>query len=139
MSWLDLFIIYIACGTPFAVYRLVLSDAEPADTAARSILAALLWPYDGGKSTVKRLLHASRTLSKPRVNVIRSEIEAILANDDPHLPRFRFREDYDRYACLAAASNSRANIGSRHLLEIAGYPLTRASEECLLRISRTKV
>src|SRR4051812_26374925 len=103
MNWLDLTIIYLACGTPFAVYRIALSEFGARETAIRSARAGLLWPVVGAKTIVKRLKAASRSLSRPSLDVVRSEIEAILAADNSALNRFEFREVFDRYAGLSQA------------------------------------
>src|SRR4051794_18618769 len=110
MNLLDLLIVYLACGMPFAVYRFALSQYGARETAIISFRAGLLWPLDGGRAVVKRLRTASRSLSKPRIEAIRSEMEELLAQDNPHFARFAFREVFDRYSGLARALSSPAEL-----------------------------
>ena len=139
MNLLDFIIVYLACGTPFAVYRIVLSEESAFETAIRSVLAALLWPIDGGKAAIKRLRSASRTLAKPRLENLRAEMEQILAANIPDFRRFEFREVFDRYVGLIRASDSSSPTTFTELANISGRELTAAGAACLHRASRVRV
>ena len=139
MNWLDLIVIYLACGTPFAVYRFALSDREATETAVLSVWAALLWPLDGANAVGRRLRSASRSLGRPRLEVIRFEMEAIIAAERSDFARFEFREVFDRYAGLARASSFPANPACAALAEISGFASSGAAEACLLRTEQAKV
>ena len=139
MSWLDLLIVYFACGMPFAVYRFALSESGATATALRSAEAALLWPYDGGKAAIKRLRAASRSLSKPRVDTIRSQMERILSDDLPQFAPFEFREIFDRYAGLASALNSPISPRADSLSDAADAHSAAIRRACLSRTERAKL
>jgi hypothetical protein len=138
MTWLDLTIIYLACGAPFAVYRVALSEFAPAETAVRSVRAGLLWPIVGAKTVVKMLGQASRSLQRPSLEMIRSEMEAALLAQDGGANVFAFREIFDRYAGLAAAVNSEGAPPAAALFEVEGHPSPAIGQACLSRIRRQK-
>ncbi|MFL6375470.1 MAG: hypothetical protein ACJ73D_12440, partial [Pyrinomonadaceae bacterium] len=134
MTWLDLTIIYLACGAPFAVYRIVLSEHAPKKTAIRSTRAGLLWPFVGAKAVLKRLRSASRSLGRPKLESIRREMETALAAENPHLNTFEFREVFERYTTLATALRSRTALPATTALWNAigsGSPAT--SVACVAR------
>jgi hypothetical protein len=139
MNLLDLLIIYFACGMPFAVYRFALSECGAAETATRSLRAGLLWPLDGGKAVVKRLRTASEALSKPKIEVIRCEMEELLAHDITKFRRFEFRDVFDRYAGLIRSLHSPHSRPVDGLFRIAGAELTPAGEACLRRTSEARL
>ena len=139
MNWLDLVIIYLACGAPFAVYRIALSEYSPAETASRSVRAGLLWPAVGAKTVIKRLRAATRALSRPRIETIRLEMEAALTADQPAFPRFEFREVFDRYAGLAGAVRSRSDPSVAKVSHIDRRDTSPATEACMRRIVQAKV
>jgi hypothetical protein len=139
MNLLDLVIIYFACGMPFAVYRFALSECGAAETATRSVRAGLLWPLDGGKAVVKRLRTASGVLSKPRIEIIRCQMEELLAQDILNFRRFEFRDVFDRYHGLIGALHSPDSRPVHGLFRIAGAELTPAGEACLGRTLEAKL
>lgn len=139
MNWLDLVVIYIACGMPFAVYRFALSEREPTETAVRSLWAALLWPIDGANAVGRRLRSASRSLARPRLETIRLEIEDLIAAEQTHFARFEFREVFDRYAGLARASVAPAKPAAAALSQITGSMSPKTTEACLIRTEQAKI
>jgi hypothetical protein len=138
MNWLNLTIVYLACGMPFAVYRFVLSESGAAETAIRSIRAGILWPLDGGKATVKRLRSATRAFSKPRFELIGSEIEKLLAAERADFRPFDFREVFDRYIGLMNALRPQADPAVINLFPIMETDVSAATKACLGRSIRLK-
>lgn len=139
MNILDLVIVYLACGMPFAVYRVALSASGATETAIAGIRAGFLWPLDGGRAAVKRLRSVSRTLSRPRIEIIRSEMEELLAKEMPQFGRFQFREVFDRYSGLARALNSEPASHVRAISHLAVGQRAPAAEACLRRVSNAKI
>ena len=140
MTWLDLAIIYVACGTPFAVYRLALTEHDAKETSLRSLRAGLLWPVVGAKTIITRFYLASRGLNGSRLDTIRSEMEAILlAESSSQVYVFEFREMFDRFAGLATAANTHGPPPARALQAIAHTDSSPITEACLHRIQRGKL
>lgn len=139
MTWLDLTIIYIACGTPFAMYRIVLSEYAPPETAVRSVWAGVLWPFVGAKGVVKRLRYASRSLSRSKLETIRREIETLLAAEAPDLNVFEFRDVFDRFAGLTLIPRSMTHASAEILFQLAAGENSRTNEACLLRNQHAKI
>jgi hypothetical protein len=138
MNWLNLIIVYLAFGMPFAVYRFVLSESGAAETAIRAIRAWFLWPLEGGKATLRRLRHATRTLSKRRVELIGSEIEKLLMAETPKFLPFEFREVFDRYTGLVHAHRSEADPAVITLFSTLGSEVSTATRTCLARGIRSR-
>src|SRR5438309_5513711 len=97
MTWLDLLIVYLACGAPFAVYRIALSDGGAAETAFASFRALSIWPYLAGEAAVSGIRATSRRLQVPTLRGTRADIERILLNQGAGERIFEFREIFDRY------------------------------------------
>lgn len=139
MNWLDFVITYLACGTPFFIYRLALTECGPLETIVRSVRAELLWPLVGAKTVVCRLRIMSRSLARPNIDVIRSEMESNLISVIPDLPRFQFRSEFDRYVSLAMASNAALSPSAVEYSAAAGRKHDRTVEKCLERINRQRI
>jgi hypothetical protein len=136
---LDIVIVYLACGMPFAVYRFALSGAGATETAVTSIRAGFLWPLDGGRAVVKRLRLASEVLSRPGIETIRSEMEALFAQEIPQFAIYQFREVFERYSSLARASNSPVSSPVAASFHVSGVQLTPTAEACLRRIAQARI
>lgn len=116
MTYSDLLIIYLAIGSPTAVYYVLRSGRDLSlKTISRMIPALLLWPA----YTIWLLTH-SRTAGHPenrflsdhasldaarskRVDGIRAEMEKKIREQRPEHSLFDFREVFERYVGLTTA------------------------------------
>jgi hypothetical protein len=135
MNFIDVLIIYLACGTPFAIYRIALSEHGPRETVVRSTRAGILWPMVGAKTVLKKLRMAPRFSGQ----LLRREMEEALSAALPDLRTFKFREVFDRYSSLAIATASKVDPASVQVFDIAKVRAGAASTNCLARINGRKL
>jgi hypothetical protein len=139
VNWLDIVIIYLACGTPFAVYRVALSEYGANETLVRSLRAALLWPIVGAKTVAKRIYLASRALRRLGLEAIRVEMETLLSANVTNFEIFAFRELFERYSGLAHALDLPGEPPAAELLSVNGCGESETAKVCLVRTNQTKI
>lgn len=109
MDLLDIAIIYLACGAPFAVqYSFRLKDEAGIDKTAKCILAGLAWPLFAllyVRDTVKRLgrLTPIQSETKQLIDNIRQSLEDSVDLAGRPDAAFEFRRTVLRWAELAIA------------------------------------
>ncbi len=109
MDLLDIAIIYLACGAPFAVqYSFRLKDEAGIDKTAKCILAGLAWPLFAllyVRDTLKRLgrLTPIQSETKQLIDNIRQSLEDSVDLTGRPDAAFEFRRTVLRWAELAIA------------------------------------
>jgi len=109
MDLLDLAIIYLACGAPFAVqYSFRLKDRGPAEKSAKCILAGLAWPVFAViwlTDAFKRLFSPTpaNTETRQLIDGIRESLESSVDLSGRPDAAFEFRRTVLRWAELAVA------------------------------------
>lgn len=142
MTFFDIAIVYLACGSPFAVH----SFLHPAhDTNFHRLLsgftALLSWPV--------RLiaLIGQKFYQQPEENPasdpvekIRTDIERLFPEDPHGRSVFEWREVFDRYAGLARAVNTpRDESAPNEIFRIAGQKNDELANICLNRRNRKRL
>ena len=130
MSWLDLAVIYLACGAPFAVFRLTERTAKSRLPGLRAVSALLLWPAVLWRHV--RNAGADRQRPDNVLDLLRRRIEAELANTCDATGIFHFREVFSRYSGLVAAAASDAEPDNE-IYELSRHPSRALANVCLAR------
>jgi hypothetical protein len=139
MTFLNLLIIYLACGSPFGVYQLT-RDSGTTTSADRLLVIAsfLFWPIFLVILLYERL-SPTKVSSRDRIEKIRCEIESLAFGNGSTSSLFEFREVFYRYAGLVEASSATADSVSVELFEISQHDKSATASKCLSRRNREKV
>ena len=128
MDLLDLAIIYLACGAPFAVqYSFRSKDHGRAEKAARCVLAGLAWPiltFLYVRDAVQRLGHRTpvQCETKHLIDDIRQGLENSVDLSGRPDAAFEFRRTVLRWAELAVAVRQpTASPAAEGVWEISGH------------------
>jgi hypothetical protein len=135
MELLDALIIYAACGSPFAMYRIAVADVASPRVIAKSAVYLLLWPVSALRFVV---WHLPRVTFRRRASIreIRDSIENSIFAASSMDVKLRFRDAFDRYAAFATAGKSAGGLG---FLKLSGHPDPRLAIACLERRSRQMI
>lgn len=132
MVFIDFFIIYLACGTPFGVYYFLNHRFEKY-ALIKSISTALLWiPY-----SLHLIYEKYAGKPSPRLMEIQKYFETELPE---HISIFQFRETIERYSGLCQANaheNHRPTASETELMQISAHTGTSLGAKCLHRRNRT--
>ena len=140
---LNLIIIYMACGSPFGMYRIANVRRLPLPRFAATIGAHfILWPVFAAAILRRSLSEASaaKTDLEREIAALRSEIEAIAFAGSVTVSVFAFREVFTRYTGLTMALNNGAAAKvPPELLEIAKGAHPELARACLDRRNRGRL
>ena len=142
MTFINILIIYLACGSPFGVYQLTRVDAPRSSSELITAAAAfILWPVFLIRFVIERLSSHGFVSQKHRIEQIRAGLERSGLRDSDTASVFEFREAFYRYAGLAGAAADDKTMAdpAGELIAISGRKLDTASSNCLSRRSREKV
>lgn len=143
MGFIDLVIVYLACGAPFAVYRATGSRSVSFGSLGMDVSIGLfLWPILGIR-LLSGLDHPRkrRAKRKPDVRIerIRSQLETFALKDARPETLFRFREAFYRLAGLSTASRQRTDRKPFELFEVSRHPDASLATACLARRNARRV
>ena len=140
MTFLNLLIIYLACGSPFGVYQLTTVDGHRRRLDwVKAAVAFILWPLFLSVFVFKRLFPPPPS-TKFRIERIREELESLVFNESETASIFEFRETFYRYVGLASfVTENEAQHRAGELIAISGRRLDEASSRSLARRNRDKV
>ncbi len=146
MTILDFIVIYLACGSPFAVHRLVVKTMVPSiQLFASASLRLIVWPVFA-LWALKSIIQGTRisrdlltTDTERQLLEIRTKMEGILSTADRGGPSFEFREIFDRYTGLAGATSEHMASPAYEIYEIANHPNPEAANACLTRKNRSLI
>ncbi len=111
MTWVDLIIIYFACGAPIGVHQFTKRQGGGVLAATA---AFVVWPI-----FLSQLLSTSIPVSEiSQSDQIRSEIERRAFAGESIVSLFEFRDVFYRYSGLSIAANSQATKGHKHWGEL---------------------
>lgn len=130
MGLVEIIIIYLALGSPFAIFEAAV-PAGSARRAAAMVFAVVAWPAYAGKLVFSRSDPAAAFLTTDPLLDIREELEALLTDGEAQAV-FELREVFDRYTGLALALDASA-ARPYELLEISGHTSPAAGSRCLDR------
>lgn len=142
MGPIDFTIIYLACGSPFAVYHIT-KRTETLSLAEAGMIAAtfFLWPAFALPLALRRLFPArfgNRPSLRDRRGQIRSEIERIAFAEGPTAAVFEFREVYERFTGLFEAADL-SGAYANELFKVTGHVNRDLASRCLARRNREKL
>lgn len=139
MSLVELIIIYLACGAPFAVFRATSSDAG-ASTKWLSFATALIgWPIFAAMLLFRRVRIAT---AAPDADIerLRVQMETAAFPDREIQGVFDFRETFYRFVGLSNAVNEpESDKPATELFEIGGGGNTQTAARCLARRNRIRL
>lgn len=141
VTLLDLLIIYLACGSPFAVYCATTREAkDPLYRTWSVIVSLLIWPVFALSLLKSRIDHALSPLRTfPDLEKIRTTIEAQLFANAPSSSVFEFRDAFYRFAGLEAASCEKPSQAGFEIFKISGHPNTALASRILARNNLRKI
>jgi hypothetical protein len=135
MRFVDLIIIYLACGAPFGVYQLFVSDNS--DRSIMSTAAAiLLWPILAVKQFIG--LFDAEIVRARTLRDIRTAIEETAFGKTSAEELFDFREVFDRYTGLASAGEFE-HLSVGNLLEAVDHPSSGLAARCHARLNMRRI
>lgn len=142
MTILDFLIIYLACGSPFAVHSLVTrNEGDRRSKYMAAVANVFLWPW-----TAVRLIHVffrsldsdsdSRSIHQRDLDLarIRSSLENAAAERSDSRTVFEFRDVFQRYSGLSLGCE--VMLGTRpagEIFEITSHPDPSVASACLDR------
>ncbi len=122
MNYLDLLIIYLACGSPFGVYYYFNNRQYRSNTLIKSLTVTFVWiPYS------LKLLHTKITDklnniddsdATVRLFVLQKNFENVLPSNESEISLFEFREIIERYKELTLISLENNGTPAKHEKEI---------------------
>ena len=137
MTWLDLIVIYFACGAPVAVN---FSTRRPRPPVYRVLLSFLFWPAALAFSRPVPPSVNGTDAKHFRLENLRAELEELTFRDAPGSTLFSFRDVFYRYVSLADAASATgdANFWAEHA-RISGTPDPAIAAACHSRRARSRV
>src|SRR5688500_5235424 len=139
MSIADLLIVYLACGSPVAVYHFT---SRPQTVLSRDIAAVtysfVFWPIAAARLLMRIAARAGERKRLARQNIveqIRLEIEHIALTDRSPSVLFRFREIFHRFTGLndAAEDSDPTDTGLAEIFLATDHPDVALATRCLRR------
>lgn len=136
MTYIDLLIIYLACGAPFGVYLFTVSDGGR-HVLPRAAAAAAVWPVYAVVYISE--LFRSRSNRKSDVQRIRTELENLSFSATSPSAVFEFRQAFERFTGLAGLAVGGRGSQTIDLYTSIGHPQPSLASRCLARRNRRKV
>lgn len=147
MTFVDLAIIYLACGAPLSMHYFFAADRKPALLfAARIVLVSLCWPVavfllirDVRERHLDRQQTGQNELDR-LLDPIRVEIENLAFDGEIAATVFEFRELFARYTGLVQAANAEAsNAGENELFKLSSHSNGDLATLCLERKAKNRL
>lgn len=141
MNFVDLLIVYLACGSPFAVYQATTRENGPQSRRfARIAFSLFLWPVIAAGSVKARLQRAfSGGLTVKDLENIRNEIEEVLFPDGSSSNVFEFRDSFYRFAGLEQASTEVPSNASFEIFKVSKHPNAALASRVLGRKNSKRI
>ena len=134
MNAVDLIIIYLACGSPFGVYRA--TSQWPIDWL-NVLLGFLFWPAFAALLIADRLFSKkarARAEFQLRLEDIRLALENTAFSGESIAGLFDFRETFYRYVGLSdAAITTDQSVSNAEIFDVTGHPNNPLASACLAR------
>lgn len=139
MSLVELIIIYLACGAPFAVFKATSRDAKASTKWLVFVTALIGWPVFAAMLITRRVRTASSS-HDAAIEQLRVQMESAAFPDNEIQGVFDFREMYYRFVGLSNAVNEpeSARPGTE-LFEIGGGANNDTAARCLARRNRIRL
>lgn len=146
MSFLDLSIIYLACGAPIAAeYALRSNDATSIKTICYVVLRLLVWPVFGTELMLRKFTasfskEGNLSSNSAVVATIKDDLESALIFSSKTTAIFEYRELFDRYTGLQlTTADDEIDTGVSHLLALEAHPNVELAKACVQRMNRQRL
>lgn len=144
MKLIDLIIIYLACGSPFAVYQATnRQNGQTGINWMRVFSSFLFWPAFAISSLINRfILNETRRKAalQNRLEDVRLEFEQKVFSGESIASLFEFRETFYRFIGLSeAASEARSGKANAEIFEISGHHNKALASRCLARKNKRRL
>ena len=139
MSLVELIIIYLACGAPFAVYRATSSHASTSTKWLDFATALVGWPIFAAMLLTRRV-RSSTAAPEAGIEKLRVQMETAAFPDNAIQGVFDFRETFYRFVGLSNAVNEpESDKPATELFEIGGGGNSQTAARCLARRNRIRL
>ena len=141
MLLLDLLIVYLACGSPFAVYEATTRELGTISSrAGRTVFALVFWPLLA-TDLIRRRVIRSRPggLDVDELEDIRQDIESRFFPDSSSVGIFEFRDSFYRFAGLDAASLEDQSTSTFEVFKVVNHPNEALASRILGRTNLKKI
>ena len=148
MRFADAIIIYLSCGSPFAINAILArSDRRILTVAVRAVLTFIFWPVTAIGSIYRLVRETDRYQSAAHSNDLGIELQKLLSKVESisHIGRgtgsaFEFRKVFDRYTGLAAEFAVEPDGSAvAEIFDVTGHPSSKIASACLARKQRTRL
>ncbi|MBK9527088.1 MAG: hypothetical protein IPO41_01895 [Acidobacteria bacterium] len=139
MSLVELIIIYLACGAPFAVFKATSRNANASTKWLVFVSALLGWPVFAAMLITRRVRTATDG-HDPIIERLRTQMETAAFPDNEIQGVFDFRETFYRFVGLSNAVNEpEPDKPGTELFEIGGGGSSETAARCLARRNRIRL
>ena len=139
MSLVELVIIYLACGAPFAVFKATSRDANASTKWLVFATALIGWPVFAALLIMRRVRTASSS-HEAAIEQLRVQMETAAFPDNEIQGVFDFRETFYRFVGLSNAVNEpEPDKPGTELFEIGGVGSSETAARCLARRNRIRL
>lgn len=144
MNLVDLIIIYLACGSPFAVFQATNRQKGRAGVNWQRVAASFFaWPIFAAVLLVGKIFptEASKKAAfQQRLEDIRFDLEQFAFAAAPISALFEFRESFYRFAGLSEAADEELTVKpNAEIFEVTGHPNKVLASRCLARKNARKL
>jgi len=130
---INLIIIYLACGSPFAVFQVTKRDKVDWLGVVSSFL---FWPAYAVKLLGERIFSNEARIKselRNRLEDLRLDIESVVFKGESISLLFEFREIYARFTGLSEAADAAQDKSRAEIFEISGHQNKSLASRCLAR------
>ncbi len=139
MSLVELIIIYLTCGAPFAVFKATSRDANASTKWLVFVTALIGWPVFAAMLITRRVRTAS-SQHDAAIEQFRVQMETVAFPDNEIQGVFDFRETFYRFVGLSNAVNEpEPDKPGTELFEIGGIGKSETAARCLARRNRIRL
>ena len=146
MTFIDIAIIYLACGAPLSMHYFFAATRKlNLHFAAQIVLVAVFWPIAAFllvQTVRKQRVFTSQIGQNDldrRLDLFRIEIERSTFTDETAASVFEFRELFARYTGLAQAANARHAVPRHELFKLSSHEQIDLASICLERKARNRL
>ena len=139
MSLVELIIIYLACGAPFAVFKATSRNANASTKWLVFVSALLGWPVFAAMLITRRVRTATDG-HDPIIERLRTQMETAAFPDNEIQGVFDFRETFYRFVGLSNAVNEpEPDRPGAELFETGGGGSSETAARCPARRNRIRL
>lgn len=139
MSLVELIIIYLACGAPFAVFKATSRDTKASTKWLVFVTALIGWPVFAAM-LFTRHVRTDADGHDPMIERLRTQMETAAFPDNEIQGVFDFRETFYRFVGLSNAVNEpEPDKPGTELFEIGGGGSGETAARCLARRNRIRL